>query len=130
VVLSDCAGACSNKLLEAARDFPGRVIWVEGDMTIEADVVLGTAAEPVLIVSTGNIQLNAGSVQIVGLLYSQAVDLDNAGVGAVSIQGAVIAEGNFIGDGTPLIQYDPAILKTLRLGTGTMVRVPGSWRDF
>jgi hypothetical protein len=130
VVLTDCAAACSTKLRDAVQAFPGRVIWVEGDMTIESDVALGSVAEPVLIVSSGNVALDAGSVQIVGLLYSQAVDWDNAGLGAVTVQGAAVAEGNFIGDGTPLIQYDPAVLKTLRLGTGTMVRVPGSWRDF
>jgi hypothetical protein len=69
-------------------------------------------------------------VQIFGLLYGQAADWANAGMGAVTVQGAAVAEGNFIGTGIPTIQYDPAILERLRLGTGTMVRVPGSWRDF
>ena len=131
VVLENCATACSTQLLEAVQAHPGRVLWVEGDLTIESNVVLGSAAEPVLIVATGNINLDAASVQIYGLLYSQATEWDSSGMGAaVSVQGAVVAEGNFVGSGTPVIQYDPAILKQLNLSTGTMVRVPGSWRDF
>jgi hypothetical protein len=130
VVLDDCATSCSAKLQAAVQAHPGRVLWVEGDMTLDADVVLGSAPEPVLIVSTGNINLDASAVQIFGLLYSQAADWANGGLGAVTVQGAAMAEGDFTGAGSPLIQYDPDILKRLNLGTGTMVRVPGSWRDF
>jgi hypothetical protein len=130
VVLDNCATSCSAKLQAAAQAHPGRVLWVEGDMTLDADVVLGSALEPVLIVSTGNINLDAAAVQIFGLLYSQAADWANGGLGAVTVQGAAMAEGDFTGTGSPVIQYDPDILKRLNLGTGTMVRVPGSWRDF
>ena len=28
------------------------------------------------------------------------------------------------------IEYDPAVLNQLRLASGSLVRVPGSWRDF
>lgn len=130
IVLNDCATACSAKLAEAVQRHPGRVLWVEGDMTLESDVVLGSADEPVLIVATGNINLDAASAQIFGLLYSQAADWSNAGAGTVTVQGAAVAEGNFFGAGTPAIRYDAEILKRLKQGTGTMVRVPGSWRDF
>ena len=130
VILDDCASACSARLQAAVQSNPGRVIWVDGDLRIEANVALGTPAEPVLIVSSGNINLDAASVQIAGLLYSQAADWNNGGLGTVTVQGAAIAEGNFVGSGTPAIDYDAAVLRTLRLGTGTMVRVPGSWRDF
>ena len=66
-------------------------------MTIESDVDLGSDANPVLIVATGNVRLGAASVNIVGLLYSQAADWDNGGPGDVKVQGAAVAEGNFIG---------------------------------
>ena len=62
--------------------------------------VLGSAAEPVVIVATGNIKLDAASVRIYGLIYSQAADWDNDGLGDVWVQGAAVAEGNFSGDGT------------------------------
>jgi hypothetical protein len=33
-------------------------------------------------------------------------------------------------DGTPTIVFNPAVLRTINLTQGSMVRVPGSWRDF
>jgi PilX N-terminal len=143
VVLNDCAVACRDKLLaawqpnpelmQAGRINPGRIIWVEGDMAVEADLNLGTVEAPVLIVATGNVRL-AASVNIVGLLYSQAADWDNGGPGDAKVRGAAVAEGNFIGrdigGGDYWVQYDSTILRWLRLGTGSFVRVPGSWRDF
>jgi hypothetical protein len=130
VVLGDCAAACSGKLADAVQAHPGRVIWVEGDMSVESDVVLGSPTEPVLIVATGNINLDAPSIQVFGLLYSQAGDWNNGGLGVAVVRGAAVAEGNFGGNGIPTFQYDPAILSLLKLGTGSLVRVPGSWRDF
>jgi hypothetical protein len=143
VVLNDCAAACTDKLVAAwqftaglppGRRNPGRIIWVEGDMRVESDLDLGTAEAPVLIVATGNINLDAASVNIVGLLYSQAAAW-NGGPRDVRLLGAAIAEGNFVasgfgGNGSEWLQYRADILSRLRLNTGSFVRVPGSWRDF
>ena len=81
VVLNDCAAACTDKLLSAwqpspawsipGRINPGKIIWVEGDMTIESDLILGSAEAPVLIMATGNINLDAASV-VVSLACSTA----------------------------------------------------------
>jgi hypothetical protein len=145
VVLNDCAAACTDKLLSAwqpspglvnpGRINPGQIIWVEGDMTIESDLILGSAEAPVLIMATGNINLDAASVSIVGVLYSQAASWNNAGLGDIKVQGAAVAEGDFVAagvgsGGTEWLQYDPLVLRWLRLSTGSFVRVPGSWRDF
>jgi hypothetical protein len=146
VVLNDCAVACTDKLVAAwqytaglppGRTNPGRIIWVEGDLTVESDLDpgdLGNAEAPVLIVATGNINLDAASVNIVGLLYSQAAAWNNGGLGDVRLQGAAIAEGNFvasgIGGGNHWVEYRADILSRLGLSTGSFVRVPGSWRDF
>jgi hypothetical protein len=135
LVLNDCAAACSAKLLAAWQSNPGRILWVEGgETTIEADLNLGSADNPVLIVAEGNIKLNAASVNIFGLLYSRAATWDSSGPNAVDVQGAAVAEGNFtgsgIGGGSPWVQYDADVLNRLKLGTGSFVRVPGSWRDF
>jgi hypothetical protein len=144
VVLEDCAVACKDKLLAAWQANPGHILWVEGDMTIESDVNLGRAGnpldpldppDPVLIVATGNIRLAASAaVNIVGLLYSKAADWDNGGPSSAEVLGAAVAEGNFvgrdIGGGAPWVQYNETILRRLQLSTGSFVRVPGSWRDF
>ena len=46
------------------------------------------------------------------------------------IQGAVVAEGEISGSGSPTIIYDRAVLDRLRGSVGSFVRAPGSWRDF
>jgi hypothetical protein len=129
VIVGDCAVTCSAKLAQALQDHPGRPIWVDGDMSLESDVVLGSVAEPALIVAGGNVQFAAASIQINGLLYSRAADWTNAGGGA-TVQGAAVAEGHFSGAGAPTVNYDPDILRRLNIGSGSLVRVPGSWRDF
>jgi hypothetical protein len=44
--------------------------------------------------------------------------------------GAVVAEGALTVAGAPTISFDPAILRTIGLTQGSLVRIPGSWRDF
>ena len=39
------------------------------------------------------------------------------------------ATSSIFGTGTT-IEYDPVVLKHLGLASGSLVRVPGSWRDF
>ncbi len=132
VTLSGCAADCSAALAQAVQDNPGRPIWVDGDLTLVSDIAggLGSAAEPVLIGASGNINFLATTpIEVFGLVYSQAPDWINTGSGAV-VHGAMVAEGNFIGSGAPTVEYDRAILERLRLFTGSLVRVPGSWRDF
>ncbi len=129
VTLSGCAVDCSATLAQAVQDNPGRPIWVDGDLALVSDVVLGTALEPVVIGASGNINFLAPSIEIFGLVYSQAPDWNNAGSGAI-VHGAMVAEGNFIGSGAPTVEYDREILERLRLLSGSLVRVPGSWRDF
>jgi hypothetical protein len=129
VTVDDCAASCSAKLAQAVQDHPGRPIWIDGDATFEADVVLGSALEPVIIVAGGNVQFAAPSIRINGLLYSRAADWNNTGNGAI-VQGAAVAEGNFGGIGAPTFLYEPDILRRLNVSSGSLVRVPGSWRDF
>jgi hypothetical protein len=128
VILNDCAVACSAKLVQAAQAAKGRIIWVDGDMTIEADAVLGAAGEPVVIVASGNVNLTAASVEVFGLLYSHA-NFD-AGVADLSVDGATVAAGKFDGGGSSRVLYRADILGLLSRSTGSFVRVPGSWRDF
>ena len=72
VRLEDCAVNCSAKLIEAVQANPGSMLWVDGDMTIDSNVTLGSALKPVLIVASGSIRFDAASVRIYGLVYSQA----------------------------------------------------------
>jgi hypothetical protein len=133
VVLTDCAAACSEKLRLAVERNPGRIIWVDGDLALESAVDLGPvvpavpSVPPVVILASGTVRVLAPT-NIVGLLYSGA-NIENFGAGT-SVRGAAVAAGNFKSDQSATIEYDPQVLKQLNLFSGSMVRVPGSWRDF
>lgn len=127
VRLGACATGCATQLDQAWRANPGRVLWVDGDMNIETAQTLGSATDPVMIVATGNVQF-ADGVVVNGLVYSQGDDWTNTG--NATINGALVVEGDFHDASSSVITYDPAILNRLKLATGSLVRVPGSWRDF
>ncbi|HYW89493.1 MAG TPA: hypothetical protein VFB50_17100, partial [Chloroflexota bacterium] len=58
--------------------------------------------------------------------------------GTTQIQGAVVAERSLslLGGGAscapacPTVIYNAAVLQTLNSKQGSLVRIPGSWRDF
>jgi hypothetical protein len=128
VVLNDCAATCRNKLLEAVEANPGRIVWVHGDLALESALDLDTVDPPALIVASGNVNIYArarirGVLVSLGQISNYAAD--------TRIHGAVVAAGNVQNFGTgTTIEYDPAVVKQLRLAGGSLVRVPGSWRDF
>jgi hypothetical protein len=126
VVLADCGSACSAKLREAAERNPGRIIWIDGDATLESPVDLDPSVPPVLIVTNGNLRV-LSPLQIEGVIYAKGnVEV----LSTTSVKGAVVAAGDVDILAPTTIVYDSAIVKQLRLASGSLVRVPGSWRDF
>jgi PilX N-terminal len=125
-VLDECAGGCSaSDLVEIAGANRGRILYVDGDLDIDAD--LGTADAPVFLVVTGSVGFSAAAT-VHGAIYSRAEEWQTSGGG--TLRGAIIAEGRLVGDGTTTFIYDRAVLRNLLWGTGSYVRVPGSWADF
>jgi Tfp pilus assembly protein PilX len=122
-------GPCHNADLDAAISGGANVVWVNGDLDLNANSNYGSARKPVIVTVTGNIQVN-GNVNVYGIMYSQAAVWDNSGGGTATICGAAIAEGSFTGQGTPNTTYCPNVFKTLKGTTGSFEKVPGSWRDF
>jgi hypothetical protein len=110
----------------AARN-PGRPIWLDGDLVIDSAGDIGSATSPVLLTIAGNLSFTS-NVTIHGLVYVRSLDWVTAGSGTV--RGAVVAEGIVSGLGTPQIVYDRGLLEALRLSTGSIIRVPGGWRDY
>jgi len=123
-----CSGVC-NSPLQSAIDAGARAIWVEGDMTLNANATYGSPERPVILVVNGNAEVR-GTITIYGVLYCQDGTWDNTGGGDAQIVGAAIAEGNFTATGTPNPTYDPNVLRRLRETTGQYAKVPGGWRDF
>jgi PilX N-terminal len=110
----------------AARN-PGRPIRLQGDLVIDSAGDIGSAASPVLLTVEGDLSFTT-DITIHGLVYLRSADWVTSGTG--TIRGAVVAEGAVSGGGTPRVVYDRALLETLRLTTGSIVRVPGGWRDY
>jgi len=139
----DClAGGCGAALATAVTMNPDRVIWINGGLTVEAGVIVGTSVNPAVIVVAGsgagvpgNVSLGAGAV-INGVVYSRGSGpgpgpgpvITWAGTGMV--RGAAFVEGNFTATSSHTIVFDGAVVDNLRLRAGSFVRVPGGWRDF
>ena len=125
-----CSGNCATQIATAVSQNPGRVIWVQGPATIDSAQVWGTAAQPVMLLVQGNLTVSA-NLQLFGVLYLQgdaATWTTNAGT--TLVQGAVVAEGDLSVQGAPTIVFNPGVLQTINLTQGSLVRIPGSWRDF
>jgi Tfp pilus assembly protein PilX len=133
VVRVSCSvGDCASSIALAVSDNPGRMIWAEGPVTIGSNILLGSAASPVMLFIKGNLTVSA-NLQLHGVVYLYDTDDTttwNTAAGSTLIHGAVVAEGDLSVLGTPAISFDPDVLRTINLTQGSMVRVPGSWRDF
>lgn len=123
-----CAGGCNSTVADAI-DAGARTLWVEGNMTLNANGTYGSPERPVILVVNGN-ALVQGTITIYGVLYCQNGTWDNTGGGDAQIIGAAISEGDFTATGTPNPTYDPNVLRRLREATGQFAKVPGGWRDF
>jgi len=90
---------------------------------------LGTAASPIIFVTTDGLKFNGGA-DIYGLVYGDQATWDEVGVGNGSINGALIVRGDYCANANADYNYRGDLLKNIRGLTGTMARVPGSWKDF
>jgi len=132
VVRVTCSGDCDSAIAQAVSANPGRMVWVQGPATIDSNIVLGSAANPVMLVVQGNLTVTA-NLRLVGMLYlfdPSGTNTWATGAASAVIDGAVVAEGDLTLTGTPTISFDPVVLRTITTTQGSLVRVPGSWRDF
>jgi hypothetical protein len=76
------------------------------------------------------------TLQLFGVLYLRNGAGNNSSwttnAGSTLIQGAVVVEGNLsmAGAAAPTIVFNPGVLRAINLNQGSLVRIPGSWRDF
>lgn len=125
-----CAGDCSAAVATAIADAVGpALVWVDGDLTLRGPLPLGTAAQPVVIVSSGIATLD-GAVAIHGVLYAAAITWNDTTSAGGLVRGALVSEGGYSGNAASDLIYDAALLRTLQYDAGSFVRLPGSWRDF
>lgn len=132
VVRVNCGGNCALQIAQAVSANPGRVVWVDGNATIDSNLVLGSAAEPVMLFVRGDLTV-AANLQLTGLLYLHSAGGANTfavNAGSTTVIGAVVAEGALTTAGAPTVSFDPAVLRAISQTQGSLVRIPGSWRDF
>jgi hypothetical protein len=124
-----CPAACAGALAAAvANSADAALVWIDGDLSLQGPVALGTAQHPVAIVVSGAARLD-GAVAITGALYAARLSWNGTdGSGAV-LRGAAVSEADYRGDGAPQFVYDPQVLDLLARRAGTYARISGSWRE-
>jgi Tfp pilus assembly protein PilX len=137
--ISGCSAAdCGQQIMNAiATGLQNPRFFVDGDVTFNngnlGGATIGSAANPVTIVSNGNMEMRS-NLTAYGVFYaataSATENWDFDGSGTATIFGAFISRGNFDkGSGTLNLVYDPSLWGGTAAPTGRLVRVPGSWRD-
>jgi PilX N-terminal len=129
-----CSGGpgCAAAVVTAVGNAKNQ-LWVDAQPEFtDANVPLaglGSASRPVLLISPYAMTFS-GSRPVYGVLFGASQTWNVLGGGTAVINGAVITRDDFNGAGNLMLTYDAGVLRKLRPVTGSMVRVPGSWRDF
>jgi len=120
-----CGTDCGAAIAEAVAA-GSALIWIDGELVLTGPLTIGSAAQPVVIVSSGAARLD-GAVMVIGAVYAASMTLSSA---STIVQGAVISEGPYAGPTAPDFRHDADVLAALAHQTGSFARVSGSWRDF
>jgi hypothetical protein len=129
------ASACATSLVNAISNGFYK-FWASTDISIQGSDVsglpggtLGSASKPIALASSSNIKLTS-AMTAYGMFYSQSADVwDYTGSGTVQVNGAFVSRTDFNkGAGTLDLVYNANLFDPGR-SRGTMIRVPGSWRD-
>jgi hypothetical protein len=125
----DCSGGCNSaSLTNVLLGYPRNPIWVTGDLDLNTAGLLGTAADPVMLIVTGQLTISAGIV-ITGFLHANNT-VWAPGASAASVQGAVVTKDGFAAASLATIVYNRAALDIISLRYGSFVRAPGGWNLF
>jgi hypothetical protein len=117
-----CESGCADLATLSAKN-PTRVIFVDGDLTLNS-ASLGSSEAPVMLVVKGKVTIS-GSTTLKGIIFAGG-DLDWNGANS-SVFGAVIVGGNYSGTANASIAYDRGIVRQVHKSYGSFVRIPGSW---
>ncbi len=126
----DCRSECAARVVAAINGVAAnRMVSITGDVHLSGPVTLGSPAQPVVLVVDGTLTLD-GDVALYGLAYASGIRWDDTHSAQAQVHGALISASTYQGNGTPDLYHDAAVLRALQLHTGSVARVPGSWRDF
>jgi hypothetical protein len=122
-----CTGGCTGAVLAAVARGQ-RLISVDGALSLDGPVALGTAERPIVLVVSGPLRLT-GAVALSGLVFAAGIEWNDAPSDAW-VRGALLSRGAYRGNAAADFIHDPQVLARLHGGTGTFVRVDASWKDF
>jgi hypothetical protein len=123
-------GHCGGMVQDAIAQRGNRMLWVDGDVLIDAGSVplqLGSLEQPVLLVVRGQLTLR-GAVQVIGALYANEFQWHQAGSNAW-LRGAAWSAGAVVTEGSPQFLWDANVLSRLRWNTGSWAPLAGGWSD-
>lgn len=104
-------------------------IWIDQTggttATIDSNTVIGSLANPVLLVVNGNLAIQ-GNAQIFGYIYVTG-NLQTAGNSVIN--GAIVAGGNTVDSGNFSLTYNTSVLTKVQQLSGQYATVPNSWND-
>lgn len=123
-VMIDCAAGCvSSDLADALSRHPGQVLWIAGDLNLNSAATLGSASQPMMLVSTGTVTLSR-AINFNGFLYANAV-VWAAGADASVFRGALVSASTLIANANATLIYDAAMIRIINGSYGSFVRAPG-----
>ncbi|MBI5258323.1 MAG: hypothetical protein HY855_17595 [Burkholderiales bacterium] len=126
----NCAAGCTwAELGPVLAANPSRVIYLEGNVTLDQATTIGSTTLPSMLVATGNVTI-AAPVTLNGVIYSDGNLTWQAGAAGGLVRGALMSNGSFSGQGNVAVAYDAEVIRRLHQAYGSYVRVPGSWRTF
>jgi hypothetical protein len=128
IISCSSAADCKGQLTTAYND-GWRAYYFDSDLHLSGNQTLGSAADPVTLVTPNAIDIN-GNWDIYGLIFSNSASWNDLGTGTATIHGAQISCAAYRNNGNGTLTYDADALKNARNFTALMVRVPGSWKDF
>jgi hypothetical protein len=125
-------GTCG-ALIQAAVEAGYTDLYFPDGLSLNNSAPFSTLGAPgagngVNIISPSTIDIN-GNISIYGMVFSNSAVVNDVGTGTANIYGAMVTCAGYRNNGNGTLSYNPDAL-TGGAPRGTLVRVPGSWRDF
>jgi len=105
------------------------LVWVTGDCTVGAGVMIGSRSKPIILVTEGDLTISANG-EVWGVMVGLGQFTLNGGA---MVHGSAVSEVNaFHTNGTYYQVYDESVFENLRDDTinTEIAKVSYSWRDF
>lgn len=102
-----------------------KIIWIDGDVTINSTVTVGSATAPVVLIVNGKLTVN-GSATFNGIAYSTG---DMKVNGSAHFNGAALSERKIKIAGSARVAYDQALLNNVVNNAGSFAKIGGAWSD-